>query len=129
MEHEVGGDDRILCLTALLPFDYWLACVFIAKEVKEEEAGSMEEPTIEECMTFTQSSYDWVILEDGKIELKGQLLIELGKNAYSGTSGEDAVEHIENFLKVTDLIKVPKVSNNQIRVRVFPFSLTGAASK
>ncbi|GJU05061.1 retrovirus-related pol polyprotein from transposon TNT 1-94 [Tanacetum coccineum] len=60
-----------LGLTALLPFDYWLACVFIAKEVKEEEAGSMEEPTIEECMTFTQSSYDWVIFKDGNIKLKG----------------------------------------------------------
>ncbi|GJS46022.1 hypothetical protein Tco_0596143 [Tanacetum coccineum] len=67
--------------------------------------------------------------EDGMIELKGQLLIELGKNAFSGTNGEDAVEHIENFLKVIDLIKVPKVSNNQIRVLVFHFSLSGAASK
>ncbi|GJT15384.1 hypothetical protein Tco_0874090 [Tanacetum coccineum] len=33
----------------------------------------------------------------------------LRKNAFSGTNGEDAVEHIENFLKVIDLIKVPKI--------------------
>ncbi|GJS02502.1 hypothetical protein Tco_0319010 [Tanacetum coccineum] len=71
-------------------------------EVKEEEAGSIGEPTMEECM---------------------------GKNAFNGTNGEEAVEHIENFLEVIDLIKVPKLSNNQIRVCVFPFSLTGAASK
>ncbi|GKA59846.1 hypothetical protein Tco_0759159 [Tanacetum coccineum] len=63
-------------------------------------------------MTFTQSSYDWEILEDGKIELKGQLLIELGKNSFSGTNGKDAVEHIENFLEVTNLIKFPYEPNN-----------------
>ncbi|GJU07231.1 hypothetical protein Tco_1123661 [Tanacetum coccineum] len=68
-------------------------------------------------------------MKEGKIELKSQFLIELGKNAFSETNGEDAVKHIEIFLEVIDLIKVPKVRNNQIRVRVFPFSLTSAARK
>ncbi|GKB06114.1 hypothetical protein Tco_0834347, partial [Tanacetum coccineum] len=69
------------------------------------------------------------IIEKVKIDLKGQFHIELGENGSSGTNGEDAIEHIENLLEVTNLIKVPNISRNQIRVRVFPFSLTGAASK
>ncbi|GJY52509.1 hypothetical protein Tco_0443356 [Tanacetum coccineum] len=76
--------------------------------IAEEEAGSMGEPTMEEFMGFTQSNYDWEILEDRKIEFKRQLLIELGKNAFSGINGKDAVMHIEIFLEVIDLIKVPK---------------------
>ncbi|GKB02960.1 hypothetical protein Tco_0831049 [Tanacetum coccineum] len=46
-----------------------------------------------------------------------------------GTNGEEAIEHIENFLEIVDSLNIPNVSNNQLRVRVFPFSLTGAASK
>ncbi|GJT36032.1 hypothetical protein Tco_0926451 [Tanacetum coccineum] len=33
-------------------------------------------------------------------ELKGKFLDDLHKNAFSGTNGEDAVEHIEYFLKI-----------------------------
>ncbi|GJU47159.1 hypothetical protein Tco_1204425 [Tanacetum coccineum] len=89
----------------------------------------MREPNMEECMTFTKSNYNWVILEEGEIKLKGIFLIELGMNAFSRADGENAIEHIENFLEVINLIKVPKVSDNQIWLRVFPHSLTGAASK
>ncbi|GJV41924.1 hypothetical protein Tco_1420364 [Tanacetum coccineum] len=37
--------------------------------------------------------------------------MEEWKNAFSGTNGEDAVGHTENFLEVIDLIKVPKLNN------------------
>ncbi|GJY11668.1 hypothetical protein Tco_0380977 [Tanacetum coccineum] len=45
-----------------------------------------------------------------------------------GMNGEDAVEHIENFLEIVDLINVPNVSHNQLRAHAFPLSLTGAVN-
>ncbi|GJY27929.1 hypothetical protein Tco_0403696 [Tanacetum coccineum] len=88
----------------------------------------MENTTVEEYMTITRINYESGN-EKGRIELKGQFLIKLRDNAFSGTNGEDAIKHIENFLEIVDSLNIPNVSNNQLRIRVFPFSLTGAASK
>ncbi|GKC00071.1 hypothetical protein Tco_0986207 [Tanacetum coccineum] len=54
--------------------------------------------------------------EKGRIELKGQFLLELQNNAFSGTNGEDATEHIENFLKIVDSLSIPNMSNNQLSI-------------
>ncbi|GKB90009.1 hypothetical protein Tco_0962281 [Tanacetum coccineum] len=56
-------------------------------------------------------------------ELKGKFLDDLHKNAFSGTNGEDAVEHIEYFLKIVDPIDLPNVNQDKLRVVVFPISL------
>ncbi|GJR88187.1 hypothetical protein Tco_0212198 [Tanacetum coccineum] len=56
-------------------------------------------------------------------ELKGKFLDDLHKNAFSGTNGEDAVEHIEYFLKIIDPIDLPNVNQDKLRVVVFPISL------
>ncbi|GJR64168.1 hypothetical protein Tco_0842247 [Tanacetum coccineum] len=44
------------------------------------------------------------IMFNGKraYELKGKFLDDLHDNAFSGTNGEDAVEHIEYFLKINN---------------------------
>ncbi|GJX00068.1 hypothetical protein Tco_0183981, partial [Tanacetum coccineum] len=42
--------------------------------------------------------------EKARFELKGRFLEELRDNAFSGTNGEDIVEHIENFLEIVDLL-------------------------
>ncbi|GKD12526.1 hypothetical protein Tco_1196933 [Tanacetum coccineum] len=60
-------------------------------------------------------------------ELKGKFLDDLHKNAFSGTNGEDAVEHIEYFLKIIDPIDLPNVNRDKLRVVVFPISLAGDA--
>ncbi|GJU24976.1 hypothetical protein Tco_1163597, partial [Tanacetum coccineum] len=62
-------------------------------------------------------------------ELKGRLLDDLCKNAFSGTNGEDAVEHIEYFLKIVNPIDLPNVNHERLRLAVFPISLVGNASK
>ncbi|GJQ98902.1 hypothetical protein Tco_0521887 [Tanacetum coccineum] len=46
----------------------------------------------------------------------------MSKHAFSGTNGEDAVEDIEN------LLEVPNVTHDQLRLSVFPVSLTRTAS-
>ncbi|GKE66830.1 hypothetical protein Tco_1520991, partial [Tanacetum coccineum] len=49
-------------------------------------------------------------------ELKGKFLDDLHKNAFSGTNGEDAVEHIEYFLRIVDTIDLLNVNQDKLRV-------------
>ncbi|GKF39257.1 hypothetical protein Tco_0119318, partial [Tanacetum coccineum] len=58
-------------------------------------------------------------------ELKGKFLYDLHKNAFSGTNGEDVVEHIKYFLKIVDPIDLPNVNQDKLSVVVFPISLVG----
>ncbi|GKC60209.1 hypothetical protein Tco_1087807, partial [Tanacetum coccineum] len=60
-------------------------------------------------------------------ELKGKFLDDLHKNAFNGTNGEDAVEHIKYFLKIVDPIDLPNVNQDKLRVVVFPISLVADA--
>ncbi|GJV32724.1 hypothetical protein Tco_1393124 [Tanacetum coccineum] len=60
-------------------------------------------------------------------ELKGKFLDDLHNNAFSGTNGEDAVEHIEYFLRIVDPIDLPNVNQDKLKVVVFPISLAGDA--
>ncbi|GJX61977.1 retrovirus-related pol polyprotein from transposon TNT 1-94 [Tanacetum coccineum] len=54
---------------------------------------------------------------------------ELRDNTFSGSEHEDANEHIEKVLEIVDLFHIPKVTQDQIMLRAFPVSLTGAASR
>ncbi|GJU08090.1 hypothetical protein Tco_1124520, partial [Tanacetum coccineum] len=66
--------------------------------------------------------------DKARFELKGQFLKELRDNTFSGSDNEDANEHIEKVLDIVDLFHIPKVTQDQIMLRVFPMSLTRAAS-
>ncbi|GKA28656.1 hypothetical protein Tco_0714901 [Tanacetum coccineum] len=57
-------------------------------------------------------------------ELKGKFLDDLHNNAFSGTNGKDAVEHIEYYLKIIDPIKLPNVDHDKLRIIVFPITST-----
>nr|GEZ87123.1 hypothetical protein [Tanacetum cinerariifolium] len=69
------------------------------------------------------------IIVNGKkaYELKGKFLDDLHKNAFSGNYREDAVKHIEYFLKIVDPIDLPNVNQDKLRVVVFLISLAGDA--
>ncbi|GKF25942.1 hypothetical protein Tco_0081836 [Tanacetum coccineum] len=60
-------------------------------------------------------------------ELNGKFLDDLHNNAFDGTNREDAVKHIEYFLKIVDPIDLPNVNRDKLRVVVFPISLAGDA--
>ncbi|GJY48448.1 hypothetical protein Tco_0438404 [Tanacetum coccineum] len=47
-------------------------------------------------------------------DLKGKFLDDLHNNAFSGANGEDAVEHIENFLRFVDPIYLPNVNQDKL---------------
>ncbi|GKE03324.1 hypothetical protein Tco_1395342 [Tanacetum coccineum] len=69
------------------------------------------------------------INEKNAYELKGKFLDDLHNNAFNGTNGKDAVEHIEYYLKITDPIELPNVDHDKLRVVVFPISLAGGARR
>nr|GEW27076.1 hypothetical protein [Tanacetum cinerariifolium] len=83
-------------------------------------------------MTNDQAKYYSGIIRitvNGKnaYELKGKFLDDLNKNAFSGTNEEDAVEHIEYFLKIVDPIDLLNMNQDKLRVIVFLISLVGNA--
>ncbi|GKD28631.1 uncharacterized mitochondrial protein-like protein [Tanacetum coccineum] len=61
-------------------------------------------------------------------ELKGQFLKELCTNTFSGSDHEDANEHIKKVLEIVNLFHIPNIIIDQVMLRAFPMSLTGAAS-
>nr|GEU75332.1 hypothetical protein [Tanacetum cinerariifolium] len=54
---------------------------------------------------------------------------ELRANTLSGTNDEDVVDHIAKVLEILDLIKIPNVDPDQLRLHVFAISLSEGACK
>ncbi|GKD65811.1 hypothetical protein Tco_1307919, partial [Tanacetum coccineum] len=100
---------------------------------KEEVAETMAE-TMEQYMSKTRADYGSGVarpkIEDkDNFELKGQSLKELRTNTFSGSDHEDANEHIEKVLEIVDLFHIPNITIDQVMLRAFLMSLTGAASR
>ncbi|GKA96091.1 hypothetical protein Tco_0818186 [Tanacetum coccineum] len=100
--------------------------------IEKEEEEAMTE-TMEQYMSKTRTDYGSGVARpkiDNKdqFELKGQFLKELRENTFSGSDNEDANEHIEKVLEIVDLFHVPNINVDQLMLRVFPISLTGATS-
>ncbi|GJW03924.1 hypothetical protein Tco_1562780 [Tanacetum coccineum] len=94
----------------------------------------MTEPTSERYVTITQEYYisgndGEMIVEKSVLELKGKILTKLQNKAFSGTNEEDAVEHVNKFLKVIHSLKTPWGTDDRLKISVFPVSLTGTASE
>ncbi|GJT84516.1 DNA-directed DNA polymerase [Tanacetum coccineum] len=90
--------------------------------------------TMEQYMSKTRADYGSDIARpkiDDKdhFELKGQFLKELRDNTFSGSDHEYANEHIEKVLEIVDLFHVPNITQDQVMLRVFLMSLTGADKK
>ncbi|GJW59396.1 hypothetical protein Tco_0108731 [Tanacetum coccineum] len=102
-------------------------------QFKEEITETIGEPTMEEYMTKTRDDYGSRIArpkfdEKARFELKGQFLKELHENTFSGSDNEDANEHIERVLEIADLFTIPDVTEDQLMLRIFSISLTGAGA-
>ena len=94
----------------------------------------MTELNSEKYVTITREYYvsgndGEMIIERSVLELKGKFLTELQNNTFSGTNGEDAVEHVDKYLKVIDSLKTPKGTDDRLKICIFPVSLIGAASE
>ncbi|GJV61989.1 retrovirus-related pol polyprotein from transposon TNT 1-94 [Tanacetum coccineum] len=69
------------------------------------------------------------IEDKDNFKLKGQLLKELHTNTFSGSDHEDANEHIEKVHEIVDLFHIPNITIDQVMLRAFYMSLTGAVSR
>ncbi|GKC46508.1 hypothetical protein Tco_1064230 [Tanacetum coccineum] len=101
---------------------------------EEEEEAEMMAETMEQYMSKTRTDYGSGVArpkidDKDQFELKGQFLKELRENTFSGSDNEDANEHIEKVLEIVDLFHIPNIIENQLMLRVFPISLTRAASR
>ncbi|GKC60461.1 hypothetical protein Tco_1088059, partial [Tanacetum coccineum] len=90
--------------------------------------------TMEQYMSKTRADYASgvarpKIKDKDTFELKGQFLKELRTNSFSGSDHEDANEHIEKVLEIVDIFHILNISIDQVMLRAFHMSLTGAASR
>ncbi|GJU97396.1 hypothetical protein Tco_1326667 [Tanacetum coccineum] len=71
------------------------------------------------------------IIVNGKnaYELKEKFIDDLHNNAFDGTNGEEAVKHIEYFLKIVDPFDLPNVNHDKLQVVIFLISLIGKARR
>nr|GFD54118.1 hypothetical protein [Tanacetum cinerariifolium] len=97
---------------------------------KEEVAETMAE-TMEQYMSKTRTDYGSGVArpkieEKDNFELKGQFLKELRDNTFSGLDHEDENKHIEKVLEIMDLFHIPNITIDQMMLRAFLMSLTGA---
>ncbi|GKC95267.1 hypothetical protein Tco_1160709 [Tanacetum coccineum] len=107
--------------------------LFSDQEYLEEEVAKTMVETIKKYMSKTQADYGSGVARPkienkDNFELKGQFLKELQTNTFSGSDHEDANEHIERFLEIVDLFHIPNITIDQVMLRAFLMSLTGAAS-
>ncbi|GKF58081.1 hypothetical protein Tco_0171618, partial [Tanacetum coccineum] len=69
------------------------------------------------------------MVEKSFLEIQGTILVKIRDNTFNGTIGENAIGHIENFLKVAGPLKIKGISQDRFRLSVFPISLAGAADE
>ncbi|GKA38879.1 hypothetical protein Tco_0731430, partial [Tanacetum coccineum] len=87
--------------------------------------GGVHDKTREDCESgVARPKFE----KDAKFELKGQFLKEIRDHTFSGSENEDENDYIESVLEIVDLFTTPDVTMDQLMLRVFPITLTGAAS-
>ncbi|GJT86042.1 hypothetical protein Tco_1067759 [Tanacetum coccineum] len=106
----------------------------VRKEYLEEEVAEIMAETMEQYMSKTQADYGSGVVrpkieDNDNFELKGQFLKELRDNTFNGSYHEYTNEHIEKVLEIVDLFHIPSIIIDQVMLRAFPISLTGAASR
>ncbi|GKC44962.1 hypothetical protein Tco_1062684 [Tanacetum coccineum] len=91
-----------------------MICLFEISNHCNEYGSGVARPKIEDKDNF---------------ELKGQFLKELRINTFNGLDHEDANEHIKKVLEIVDLFHITNITIDQVMLRAFHMSLTGATSR
>ncbi|GJT15786.1 hypothetical protein Tco_0874492 [Tanacetum coccineum] len=63
------------------------------------------------------------------IEIKSQFMRELREDTFSENKNEDANDHVYQVLNIVSLFNILRASQDAVLLRVFPFTLTGAAKR
>nr|GEV06715.1 hypothetical protein [Tanacetum cinerariifolium] len=94
----------------------------------------MAELNLNECISITLKNYlsdinEGRMVKKNFLEIQGTFLVKIRNTTFNGTIGENATEHIENFLEVVGPLKIRGVSHDRFRLSIFPIPLSGAASE
>ncbi|GJX87215.1 hypothetical protein Tco_0339229 [Tanacetum coccineum] len=95
---------------------------------------TMAEPNLNDYISLTRKNF---LSDDNKgkmaeksfLKIQVTFLVKIRDNTFNGSIGENAVEHIENFLDVVRPLKIKGVSHDRFSLSVFPISLAGAPSE
>ncbi|GJV67992.1 hypothetical protein Tco_1483501 [Tanacetum coccineum] len=121
----------------------WEKCHFMGKEGivlghklvelksdgEKEKKSSMETFVPNDKVDYYSRITSIIVNRKKAYELKGKFLDDLHNNAFSGTNGKYAVEHIEYYLRIIDPIKLPNVDHDKLIIVVFSISLAGGARR
>jgi hypothetical protein len=66
---------------------------------------------------------------DGIFELKPALINMVQQSPFCGKASEDANAHIQHFLEICSTFTIRGVTQDAVRLRLFPFSLLGKAKQ
>jgi hypothetical protein len=70
-----------------------------------------------------------VMVGDGNFELKPAFINMVQASPFSGKPNEDANAHLQHFLEVCRTFTIRGVTDDAIRLSLFPFSLLGNAKQ
>ncbi|GJR80815.1 hypothetical protein Tco_0151600 [Tanacetum coccineum] len=66
---------------------------------------------------------------NANFEIKSRFMRELREDTFSENKDEDAHDHIDRVLSIIGLFNILGVTKDAVMLRVFPFTLTGAAKR
>ena len=64
---------------------------------------------------------------EGEFEINEPFLSMIRELNFDGKIIDDPIQHVESFLDVCDLFKIRGASSDAVKLRLFPFSLSGEA--
>jgi hypothetical protein len=64
-------------------------------------------------------------IEDGSFELKPTLINMVQQSPFCNKASEDANAHLQHFLEICSTFTIRGVTQDAVRLRLFPFSLLG----
>jgi hypothetical protein len=100
----------------------------IVDPVDSTSSAPMAERTICEFSAPSNTNVPTVpttTVGDGNFELKSALINMVQANPLSGKPNEDDNSHLQHFLEVCRTFTIRGVTDDAIRLRLFPFSLLG----
>jgi hypothetical protein len=62
---------------------------------------------------------------DGSFKLKPALIDMVQQSSFCGKASEDANAHLQHFLKICSTLNIQGLTQDAVRLRLFPFSLLG----
>jgi hypothetical protein len=68
-------------------------------------------------------------IEDGSFKLKLALINMVQQSPFYSKDSEDANAHLQHFFEICSTFTIRRVTQNAVRLRLFPFLLLGKVKK